>query len=420
MGKLHVHKRLNDETARLILSKYDRGELDCTAARAQLGLGRTQFFERLKEYRSNPEHFSIAYERETPKRISSATEALIKKELGKEKELIENPQIPLTGYNYAALHDTLRDRHGIEVSVSTIIRRAKEYGCYREPRMKKIHDREVITNYVGELIQHDSSVHQWSPYTNQKWYGITSLDDYSRRIVFGDLFEVENRWNHISAVESVVLTHGVPRRYYLDQHSIFRFVEKRDSQWKKNVLKTDDRDPQFKQVLNACGIETVYALSPQAKGKIERPYRWLQERVVRTCARDQVTRFTEVRDIFRAEIARYNNRQVHSTTREIPTVRFEKAITNGQTMFRPFHLPHPYESTKDIFCLREQRVVDAYRKISLHGLTITVPEVPPKQTVELHIIPDQENHTTEVRFWFKDICRGTQLFKEQDLPLVRF
>lgn len=420
MGKQQVHKRLGTESVKDILVRYDERRLDLIAALALLGVKRSRFFKVLAEYRANKNGFTSAYERATPKRISVATEDLIKKELLKEKKLIINPKIPITEYNYAAVHDTLRDVHKIHVSTKTIIRRAKEYDCYLEPRIKKIHDREVITNYVGELIQHDSSHHQWSPYVDAKWYGITSLDDYSRRILFGDLFEVENRWNHILASESLILTYGCPQKYYADQHSIFRFVEKRDSQWKKNILETDAVDPQWKQTLKECGVGVTYALSPQAKGKIERPYRWLQARVVRQCARDRVTKFTDVRQIFRDEIERYNNRQVHSTTKEIPAIRFERAVNNGQTMFRPFRVPEPFQSSKDIFCIRATRVVDAYRKISIANFKITIPKVPPKYPVELRMIPDYEKQIVEIRFWFKGELVGTQIFKEQDLPIVQF
>ena len=420
MGKQQVHRRLDTEAVKDILMRYDENRLDFTAAVALLGVKKSRFFKILAEYRADKSGFSAVYERATPKRISSTTEELIKKELLKEKKLITNPQLPITEYNYAAVHDTLRDEHKTDVSTKTIIRRAKEYGCYLEPRMKKIHDREVITNYTGELIQHDSSHHQWSPYVDTKWYGITSLDDYSRRILFGDLFEVENRWNHILASESLILTYGCPLKYYADQHSIFRFVEKRDSLWKKNVLETDAVDPEWKQVLKDCGVGVIYALSPQAKGKIERPYRWLQARVVRQCARDHVTTFTDAREIFRDEIDRYNNRQVHSTTKEIPAIRFERAVKNGQTMFRPFRVPEPFKSSKDIFCLRATRVVDAYRKISINNLKITVPKVPPHYPVELRMTPDHEKQTVEVRFWFSGQLVSTQIFKEQDLPIVHF
>lgn len=416
-----LHKRITEEVVKEILDRYVHQEINLTSAIVQLGVKRSRFFRLLKRYRKEGKKiFSVAYVRATPARITETNEKLLKSELIKEHALVVDPKLPIHEYNYSAIRDTLRDRYGVKVSVPTIIARAKKLQFYLPRKEKRIHDREVITNYVGELIQHDASVHHWSPYVTTPWHAITSIDDHSRLLVFADLFEHENRWHHICSVESVVLNYGVPKSYYADQHSIFRFVEKRDSLWKKNVLETDAVDPEWKRVLKILGINPIYALSPQAKGKIERPYRWLQARTVRRCAQDQVTKFVEVRQIFREEVERYNMRQVHSTTKEIPIYRFEKAIKEGRTMFRRFEIIPPYQSTKDIFCLMMERVVDSYRTISLQNIKIRVPKAPPKQTIMIHLVPDTEKKLVEVRLWWKQELVSTQIFKEQELPLVRF
>ena len=62
--------------------------------------------------------------------------------------------------------------------------------------------------------------------------------------------------------------------------------------------------------MRLMGVDVVYALSPQAKGKIERPYRWLQDRIVRTCARERITSIDDGRSVLRDEVDRYNNRRV--------------------------------------------------------------------------------------------------------------
>ena len=213
-----------------------------------------------------------------------------------------------------------------------------------------------MTNYVGELLQHDSSYHKWSPYADEKWHLITTLDDYSRNLLYGDFVITETTWDHILALESVLLRYGLPLSYYVDNHSIFRFVQGRDSIWRKHYKMTDEAEPQWKQVLNGCQVKVTYALSPQAKGKIERPYGWLQDRIVRTCAREGIKTIEDGRKILMQEINRYNNYQVHSTTEEIPTIRFIKALKEGKTLFREFVVPFPYESTKDIFCLRTEEL----------------------------------------------------------------
>lgn len=87
--------------------------------------------------------------------------------------------------------------------------------------------------------------------------------------------------------------YGIPLRYYVDSLRVFRFVQGRDSLWRKHILQTDDVDTQWRQVMRTVGVDVTFALSPQAKGKIERPYRWLQDRIVRTCAIEKLTTIDE-------------------------------------------------------------------------------------------------------------------------------
>jgi hypothetical protein len=133
--------------------------------------------------------------------------------LGIEKRLIADPRNPLRTYNYTYIKNRLWETRGQKVSVPTIIKLAKENDFYRPRPRRKAHDRQVLTNYIGELIQHDSSEHLWAPLAEKKWHLITSLDDYSRRLLYADLVERETSWDHISALESVVLRYGVPVRY---------------------------------------------------------------------------------------------------------------------------------------------------------------------------------------------------------------
>ena len=374
-----------------------------------LGIGRSRFFEMVKAYRDQKETFSIAYKRTTSKRISAEAEKHILAELEADKKLIENRAIPVWTYNYSAMRDALQ-KHGVTVSVPTIIARAKEHEYYQAKKQKRIHDREVITNFVGELVQHDSSHHLFSPYMNEKLYLITSIDDHSRLLLFADLFERESTWLHIEAVKSVVLQYGSPFKYYADQHSIFRYVKNRDKQspWNTYTKFTDDVNPQWKQVLIDCGSTTTYALSPQAKGKVERPYRWMQDRMVRTAAKEKITTIDDMRVVLKQLVNQYNTRWVHSTTKEIPIIRFEHAIAQQKSLFKPLNVIRPEIDIDDIFCLRAERIVDAYRKISLDGITISVPKGIPKQTVHLHIIPSIEKNIAQIRFWQAGNFLGTQ------------
>lgn len=270
------------------------------------------------------------------------------------------------------------------------------------------------------MIQHDSSEHRWSPYVDARWHLITSLDDYSRYLLYADMVEKEHRWQHIVSLETVWLQHGIPFSYYVDSHSIFRFVERRDSVWKKHYLRTDEADPQWKRIMNECRVKVTYALSPQAKGKIERPYRWLQDRIVRTCAREGIRTIEGARDVLRYEVHRYNQHQVHRTTGEIPVTRFERAVKDAHHLFRPFKVPFPFESTKDIFCIKEERTTNAYRKVSIDGIELRVAGADPHQNIELRMVPDPTTLLTEIRFWSKGKLMDIQKVKTADLRTMRY
>jgi hypothetical protein len=165
-------------------------------------------------------------------------------------------------------------------------------------------------------------------------------------------------------------------------------------------------------------VKVTYALSPQAKGKMERPYGWLQDRLIRICVREDVTDIKPAQQILRQEIHRYNYRQVHSTTQEIPYFRFQRALKEKRSLFREFKISPPYKSAKDIFCLRMDRIVDPYRHISISPLQFKV-HADPHQQVNLRIYP-LNDEISEIRFWCEGELIDTQNIKNSELKDVHF
>src|SRR4030043_856169 len=364
-----VHKRFTPDQVKELLERYSNNEIERKYIQEILGIKKSRFFMLLKQYKENPQHFTTRYQRTTPPRIISAEiERNILKELTIEKKIIQDKEIPLKSYNYSYIRDRLKGRYRQKVSLPTIIDRAKKHGFYLKKPKRSLHDRQVLTRYVGELIQHDSSFHLWAPAAQEKWYLITSLDDHSRFILYAALVKKETSWSHIQPLQTVILRYGPPFAYYVDSHSIFRFVRGRDSFWRKHHLLTDEATPQWKQVLEDCNVKVTYALSPQSTRQIERPYRWLQDGLIRTCVREDIADIKPAQQILRKEVHRYNYRQVHSTTQEIPYLRFQRALKERRSLFREFKIPPPFQSAKDIFCLRMDRIVDSDRQISLSPL----------------------------------------------------
>ena len=418
MGQLH--KKFTDDQVKDLLARYLESKVKRVYIQEILGIKRRRFCQLVDKYKKDPAGFSIRYVREHQTRgIDDATETNIIKELYLEKKLILNKDVPIRRYNYSYIKDRLEKDYKQKVALSTIISRAKENGFYLKRSKGKAHDREVLTNYVGQLIQHDSSYHLWAPAASEKWYLITSLDDYSRMLLYAELLKQETSWAHIMSLQSVFLKYGLPYSYYVDCHSIFRFVQGRDSLWCEHKCLTDDTNPQWKRVLDDCGVKVTYALSAQAKGKIERPYEWLQDRIVRTCVRNNITDIRQARTVLGQEVRRYNYRRVHSTTQEVPFYRFQRALKEKISLFREFAVKQPYKSAKDIFSLRTERIVDPYRRISLNNLMLTLNHVSPGNTVEIRVY-HLGTGMSELRFWGKDGLADIKQIKTADLLRVQF
>lgn len=409
-----LHKRFTDDQIKVMFQGYDTGKMRRAEVQEMLEIGKTRFFALLKEYKQNPDNFTVVYERASTAKLAEKTEAAIRDALLREKEIVEDANLPISGYNYTAIRDRLYTK-GIEVSVTTIIDRAKKLDCHKARKKRKAHDREVLTSSVGDLVQHDASLHKWSPFSKEKWYLITSIDDYSRKLLYADFVTKETTWAHIQASQALIKKYGMPLRYYVDSLRVFRFVQGRDSMWRKHVLQTDDVETQWGQMMRLMGIKVIHALSPQAKGKIERPYRWMQDRIVRTAIYEKLSSIDEVRSVLKNEINRYNNHQVHSTTGEIPEIRFRRALNSGNSLLRKFAVPQPFSSPQDVFCLRTTRMVDAYRRISLYNHKIEVPKVPLREDVTIHLIPNINKELMHVRIWWNN-----KLVHRVNLPLHGF
>jgi len=136
---------------------------------------------------------------------------------------------------------------------------------------------------------------------------------------------------------------------------------------------------------------------PRLKEKWSAHIRWIQDRLVRTCAREEISNIKDAQKILGKEIHRYNYIQVHSTTGEVPYLRFQRALKEKVSLFRQFSLIAPYKSTKDIFALRLTRTLDAYRKISISNLEIKL-NGRPRDTIDIRIYP-LNAQISEARFW---------------------
>lgn len=124
-----LHKQFSNQEVKAVLEKYEKKVLALEEVLIFLKIKRSRFFVLLKQYREDPESFSIEFKREkAPRGIDPKSEKKIASELKKEAELIADQRNPVRFFNYSYLKGILEEKHGVKVSLPTIISRAKKMG----------------------------------------------------------------------------------------------------------------------------------------------------------------------------------------------------------------------------------------------------------------------------------------------------
>ena len=161
---------------------------------------------------------------------------------------------------------------GLEVSAETLRRLLKDDPALQQERKSALHPLRRRRAQFGELIQLDGSPHHWFGPQRDRACLMAFIDDATSRITAAQFAPTENSLTYRELIEQHVWRYGIPLAFYSDRHSIFTPVGDRRT-LRRNYQLTD-----YERVCRYLGIETIYARSPQAKGRIERLNQTLQGR----------------------------------------------------------------------------------------------------------------------------------------------
>ena len=137
-----LHGWFTDDQVKVPLREYCQRLLARAEIHVILDIGKARVPVLFKEYRKDWEAFSVAFQRPTPGRWPAAIEVEIERELLREKEIVEDERLPISGYNYPAMQVHLKKKD-IEVSVTPNIDRCERADCQKPREKRKSHDREM-------------------------------------------------------------------------------------------------------------------------------------------------------------------------------------------------------------------------------------------------------------------------------------
>ncbi len=174
--------------------------------------------------------------------------------------------------------EKLLECEGIKVSNEKLRQIMLNRGLWqRKRRRRKIHRWRERKAYFGEMIQMDGSHHDWLEGRGPRLVLMGYIDDATSRF-FGCFYDYEGLIPAMDSLEHYIRLYGCPVSLYLDKHSTYKTTRQPDLD---ELLRGEQAQTQFQRAAKELGIEIIHAHSPQAKGRIERAFGTLQDRLVK-------------------------------------------------------------------------------------------------------------------------------------------
>jgi transposase len=347
-----------------VLSRWERRELSCLEAGELLGVSERQF----RRYRERYEEGGI--------------EGLLDRRLGKASArrapvdqvawVVETYRRHHMGWTVKHFHDHLVKHHSFgwgytwvktQLHTAGLVDRAKRRGAHRRKRERK--------PCVGMMLHQDGSRAAWLEGQGELDL-IVTMDDATSEIYSAFLVEEEGTASSFNAFSKVFATKGLPSSVYTDRGSHYFYTPKAGEPVDKSRL------TQVGRALKELGIEHIPAYSPEARGRSERMFGTLQDRLIKEL------KFHAITSIEAA------NRYIAEVYLPEHNARFAKPAALSESAF----VRAGWRELREILCIKEERIVARDNTVSWGGLKLQLPEsrLRPhyvRAHVRVHVYPDR-------------------------------
>jgi len=275
----------------------------------------------------------------------------------KTKQVLELARGRYQGLNDSHLTEKLKDKEKIAVSrptVRTILRKAG-IAAIRKRGVKRHYKRRERKAQEGALLLWDGSPHRWFGDQQGESNLTVVVDDATGALLHGVFTLQEDAQSYLICLRQILLDKGIPLALYMDRHGIFR---RNDDHWSLQEQLAGEQTPtQVGQALRELGIESIFALSPQAKGRVERLFNTLQDRLVQELRLAQISTPQQATPFLNGAFKADFN------------ARFAKPARESQTAWRP--LPKAVDLDR-ICSFSYQATVGNDNAVRLAGLILDI------------------------------------------------
>lgn len=323
------------ELSRLeIIQRLQMREVRQEKASEILGISIRQVKRLLAEYRANGPQGLISKKRGkvSNNRLSASLNQAIKEIIRKE----------YSDFGPTLAWEKLTEVHHFNVSLSSVRRLMLEDQIWaaRASKLKRSYQPRYRRAAFGELVQIDGSDHDWFEGRSPKCTLLVFVDDATSKLMGLRFVPHESAFTYFQLTKEYLLHHGKPVAFYSDKLGVFRVNQKSPELKGEGIT-------QFGRALNELNIQIICANSCQAKGRVERANKTLQDRLVKELRLRRINNIEEANDYLPKFIEDYNK-------------RFGKSPISTFNAHRPL-LAH--EDLTNILCWKEDRTVT-------HNLTV--------------------------------------------------
>lgn len=305
MAKHTARVTQKDKKREFVVRELDAQRMTAVEAARSLGISERQVWRLLAAFRQEGAEAVVHGNRgRTPKQTLSPE---------MRQRIVELAQTKYRDFNQSHFAEKLRSDETISVSRPTVWRILREAGI-RSPqrhRRPKHRSRRERRPRAGMMLQLDGSDHDWLEGRGPRLTLLSAIDDATGEVVAALFRKEEDAHGYMLLLQRIVAQRGIPLSVYADQHSIFLHTPGEKETIDEQLA--GRREPtQLGRVLDDLGIQMITAMSPQAKGRIERLWGTFQDRLVSElrlagiCTRDDANAFLE------SYLPAFNARFVHS------------------------------------------------------------------------------------------------------------
>jgi len=257
------------------------------------------------------------------------------------------------GFGPTLASEKLLEREGIAVSRETMRKWLLEEGLWQHKRRGSPHRRyRERKECFGEMVQMDGSHHDWLEERGPKLVLMGYIDDATGS-TFGKFYDYEGTIPAMDSFREYVKKYGFPQSVYLDQHSTYKSPHQAKEEDRNNMPMS-----QFERALRELGVKVIHANSPQAKGRVERLFGTLQDRLVK----EMRLRGIQIKEEANVFLRSY-----------LPT--FNKKFRVPAAKKADLHMPLPKGLDLDDFlCIKTNRVARNDNTVSLNGRLFQIQE----------------------------------------------